>query len=90
MGKFKITETELKKMISESINKVLKEGTTRSDVADKWFWMVDNLGAEAVVSELYNFLNEDMITDFVETMERYEYLDGYYQEQGYDDEEMDM
>lgn len=84
-NRLKLTESQLQNMIQKAVVKVLKEGTFDSDVADKWNWAVENVGAEAMLSELYNWLSHDEMIDFLNHLERNEYLDGYNMEDEYDE-----
>lgn len=66
----RLTESELHDMISQSVKKVIKEGTTDQTMYNRWDDIVNQLGAETVVSELYNYLNADDIAGFIDHMVR--------------------
>lgn len=81
----RLTESELHDMISQSVKKVIKEGTTDQSVYNKWDEMIEQMGADAVLSELYNYLNSDQIEDFIEWMERNYDIDFGQEEDSYDE-----
>jgi len=74
-----LTESELKRIVRKSINKVITEGTTSTEDCGKWNNLKDTVGADAMIDEMYNFLNEDQIKEFIEHMEMA--CDLYYDEE---------
>lgn len=67
----KITEKQLKKVIKESVQKILNEGTTNTDAINKWGQIIEMVGAEQMLSEMLNFLSSDDIDSFIKHMDRY-------------------
>lgn len=80
----KITENDLHNLIKESVTKILKEGMSSDyDVYEQWEELVQNLGAEAVLEEIYQMASTDQIMEWIDDIKRSRDLD-YYE----DDEEM--
>jgi hypothetical protein len=84
--KIKITENKLKQIISESVKRILKEGSNSSDDYNNWEQVKECLGCEGMLSELYNYLSGDQIREFIEGVDR-EYDLNIYTEEGYDEYE---
>ena len=66
----KLTESDLHNIIKKSVNKIIKEGSTSTEDCTKWNKLTETLGADTMVDELYNYLNEDQIKEFIDWMER--------------------
>ena len=71
----RLSESKLHNIIKESVKKVLKEGTVDRYYQEQWDKCIEYMGAETMLSELYNYLSSDQIEDFCEEMKRYEYID---------------
>ena len=71
----RITESKLNKMIGESVKKILKEGSPDEQVGAEWDELIDELGSNAMLDELFAYLNEDTIKDFIETAKKNHDLD---------------
>ena len=82
--KIKITESKLKQIISESVKRILKEGSSFKEDYDNWERVKEHLGCEGMLSELYNYLSCDQIREFIEGVDR-EYDLNIYTEEGYDE-----
>lgn len=68
--KIKITENKLKQIISESVKRILKEGSTFEEDYDNWERVKEHLGCEGMLSELYNYLSCDQISNFINAVDR--------------------
>lgn len=66
----KLTETDLRKMISESVRKAINEGHWNGSVYDKWEEIRNAVGDDTFISELYNYMDGDEIEGFIETISR--------------------
>ena len=66
----KLNETDLKNIIKEAVKNVLNEGTTIDTDQIKWDKLQEQLGSETMINELYNYLNEDQIADFIICIEK--------------------
>ena len=62
----KLRESELKRMIAESIKKVVSEGTTYDDTIQKWDKIIEQVGCEQMVNDIFNYLNSDQLDKLVE------------------------
>lgn len=82
--KIKITENKLKQIISESVKRILKEGSSFKEDYVNWERVKECLGCEGMLSELYNYLSGDQIREFIEGVDR-EYDLNIYTEEGYDE-----
>ena len=95
--KIKITENKLKQIISESVKRILKEGSSFREDYDNWEKVKECLGCEGMLSELYNYLSCDQISGFIESIDREYELNiftkdkeennEYEDEEGYEDDE---
>lgn len=59
-----LNQNDLNKMISESIMKVLSEGTTDNVVGDNFFEIASRMG-DNFVTAMYKWLSSDDIEEFV-------------------------
>lgn len=82
--KIKITENKLKQIITESVKRILKEGSSFKEDYVNWEKVKECLGCEGMLSELYNYLSGDQIREFIEGVDR-EYDLNIYTEEGYDE-----
>ena len=65
----RLTESDLHRIVKESIKKALKEGTMNNVIIKKWNQIEQVLGSDGMISELFNYLDADTIADFVNTIE---------------------
>ena len=63
------SEDKLKQFIKETVKRTLKEGTVNNIIIKKWNRIEQVLGSDGMVSELFNYLDADTITDFVNSIE---------------------
>ena len=68
--KIKITESKLKQIISDSVKRILKEGSSFKEDYDNWERVKEHLGCEGMLSELYNYLSCDQISNFINAVDR--------------------
>lgn len=68
--KIKITENKLKQIISESVKRILKEGSSFEEDYVNWEKVKEHLGCEGMLSELYNYLSCDQISGFINSIDR--------------------
>lgn len=61
----KLTESELKNIVRESLKKTINEGHWNSEVYDKWEQVREAVGDDTMLQELYNYLSSDQIEDFI-------------------------
>ena len=85
--KIKITENKLKQIISESVKRILKEGSSFREDYDNWEKVKECLGCEGMLSELYNYLSCDQISEFINSIDR-EYELNICTENKEDDDEL--
>ncbi len=74
-NKVKLTENGLKKIINESVKRILKEGHWNSDVYDEFSELRETLGDDTLISELYNWMDGDEIEGFIQNTKRMYDLD---------------
>ena len=84
--KIKITENNLKRIISESVKRILKEGSSSGGDYDNWEQVKECLGCDGMLSELYNYLSQDQIREFIDGVDR-EYDLNICTEEEYDEED---
>ena len=72
MGKkiFRLTESELRGLIRESVNRVLNEGTTDQNMFNQWDDIKEQIGAEAMLDAIYNYMSSDEIAEIVRLIKR--------------------
>ena len=85
--KIKITENNLKRIISESVKRILKEGSSSGGDYDNWEQVKECLGCDGMLSELYNYLSCDQISEFINSIDR-EYELNICTENKEDDDEL--
>ena len=77
MKRIRLTESDLHRIVKESVNKIIKEGTTDSYIQAMWDKVQKMMGAESMLEALYNYLDSDAIEDFVQYLYRTYDLDEY-------------
>jgi hypothetical protein len=70
----KLTESDLKRIISESVKRVLKEGTSDSHIYDTWEELKMTIGAETMLDCIYNWSSSDEISQWLEWFEEEDYI----------------
>lgn len=70
MKRIRLTEGDIHRIVKESVNKIIKEGTTDRDVQSMWDEAQEMMGAESMLEALYDYLDCDTIEDFVQTLIR--------------------
>lgn len=66
----KLTEQDLHRIVNESVKRMLKEGHYSSDSLEKWYQVREMVGDDAMIQELWNYLDADSIDDFIKHMDR--------------------
>ena len=70
MKRIRLTEGDIHRIVKESVNKIIKEGTTDRDVQSMWDEAQEMMGAESMLEALYDYLDCDTIEDFVQVLIR--------------------
>lgn len=70
MKRIRLTEGDLHRIVKESVNRIIKEGTTDRDVQSMWDEAQEMMGAESMLEALYDYLDSDTIEDFVQVLIR--------------------
>lgn len=63
----KLSRKELTDYITESVRKIIKEGTNNTVLYDEWERLRETMGDAQMLNELFQYLDADTIQDFVET-----------------------
>lgn len=63
----KLSRKELTDYITESVRKIIKEGTSDPELYDEWEKLRITIGDAQMLNELFQYLDADTIRDFVET-----------------------
>lgn len=89
MKEIRLNENAIKKIVAESLKKVIKEGmTTDNPVYNKWYEAKDLLGAEQMLDAIWNYLDSSQIEQIIEWLDQdYELWDEEDEEEELDDEE---
>lgn len=66
----RLTESDLHRIIKESVKQALNEGHWKSEINEKWNKALEIMGAEQMIDALYTFLDGDTIEEFIEQLER--------------------
>ena len=61
----RISESVINRAINNSMRRMVNEGTTDSDVIDKWQEVKDSLGASQMVGDIFNYLSSDQIEEML-------------------------
>lgn len=61
----RISESVINRAINNSMRRMVNEGTTDSDVIDKWQKVKDSLGASQMVDDIFNYLSSDQIEEML-------------------------
>ena len=64
----KLTKSDLHRIINESLNKVINEGSADRSVDEMWIEAQSLMGADSMLDALYSYLDGDTIRDFLETL----------------------
>ena len=83
-NKVKLTENGLKKIINESVKRILKEGHWNRDVYSEFSELRETLGDDTLISELYNWMDGNEIEEFIQNTKRMYDLDGSDEQEDYD------
>ena len=67
---FRITESELKNLVKESVKRVIKEGTTDQQLYNAWDNIMASMGAENMLMAIYNYMPSDEIAEMVRLLKR--------------------
>ena len=70
MKRIRLTEGDIHRIVKESVNKIIKEGTTDRDVQSMWDEAQEMMGTESMLEALYDYLDCDTIEDFVQVLIR--------------------
>ena len=62
----KLRETELKRIIAESVKRAINEGTTSDDIFEKWELLKEQVGCEQMVNDIFNYLSSDQLEQLIE------------------------
>lgn len=76
----RLTESDLRNIVKESVNKVIREGHWNTDVDAEWDSIVGVVGAETMLNELHQYLDSDVIDDFIEHIKNMYDIDNEYYE----------
>ena len=63
----KLSRKELTDYITESVRKIIKEGTNDPEVYEGWERLRETMGDAQMLDELFQYLDTDTIRDFIET-----------------------
>lgn len=63
----KLSRKELTDYITESVRRIIKEGTNDPELYNEWERLRETMGDAQMLDELFEYLNADQIQDFVET-----------------------
>ena len=61
----RISESVINRAINNSMRRMVNEGSTDSDVIDKWQEVKDSLGASQMVDDIFNYLSSDQIEEML-------------------------
>ena len=59
-------KVNLKRIVNESIRKVLNEGSTSQELYNQWLDIQETIGAEAFLDNIWNWLSSDELERIVQ------------------------
>ena len=62
----RLSRKELTDYITESVRRIIKEGTNDPELYNEWERLRETMGDAQMLDELFEYLNADQIQDFVE------------------------
>jgi hypothetical protein len=72
--KVMVNESQLKKMIRESIKRHLNEGTSDNEILDKWNQVEETIGAQQMLDCIFQWVDEDTINQWLQWFEDEEWV----------------
>lgn len=83
----KLTESQLNKVIAESVKKVLREGMTSDNPAyEKWETIKEYLGAEQMLEDIFQYLDSSKLEQIIEWFDQdYDFFGDEEQEEDEED-----
>ena len=63
----RLSRKELTNYITESVRRIIKEGTNDPELYNEWERLRETMGDAQMLDELFEYLSADQIQDFVET-----------------------
>ena len=64
--RIRLTEGQLRNIIRSNVKRALNEGSTDQTLYNKWMDIIDNVGAEAFLDNIWNWLSSDQLEQIVE------------------------
>lgn len=64
--RIRLTEGQLRNIIRSNVKRALNEGSTDQTLYNKWLDIIDNVGAEAFLDNIWNWLSSDQLEQIVE------------------------
>ena len=64
--RIRLTEGQLRNIIRSNVKRALNEGSTDQTLYNKWMDIVENVGAEAFLDNIWNWLSSDQLEQIVE------------------------
>lgn len=64
--RIRLTEGQLRNIIRSNVKRALNEGSLDQTLSDKWSDIIENIGAEAFLNNIWNWLSSDQLEQIVE------------------------
>ena len=64
--RIRLTEGQLRNIIRSNVKRALNEGSTDQTLYNKWMDIIENVGAEAFLDNIWNWLSSDQLEQIVE------------------------
>lgn len=64
--RIRLTEGQLCNIIRSNVKRALNEGSTDNSLYNKWMDIIENVGAEAFLDNIWNWLSSDQLEQIVE------------------------
>lgn len=64
--RIRLTEGQLRNIIRSNVKRALNEGSTDNSLYNKWLDIIENVGAEAFLDNIWNWLSSDQLEQIVE------------------------
>ena len=86
--RIRLTESQLHRMIKESVKEILCEGTSSDNsVLKQWEFVKEKIGAEDMLDCIWGYLNDTQLEDIIECFRQDDILPSEDEEYEYEDYE---
>ena len=85
--RIRLTETDLHRIIKESVREVLNEGSYNNEGLEQWEHVKETIGAENMLNCIWNYLDDTQIKDIIECFKQDDILPSEDDDYEFDEDE---